>query len=663
MRIGKLAFLASAVLLLCSFTFAQTEPAQTDADKDTKAKEANEKVMQMIDQAARDGAALRLPLNRAIVYTLSGDLYWNFDEKRARELFRSVAAEIITYNQDTERERSENANNRNNFANFFDNADPRADLLPIIAKHDAQMALDMLLQTRPAKLAEAMAADAQPNNTAGGPGGGRGRGNRNGDSQAVAQEVALEQQLTLLAANEDPDKAVKLIKDMIAKGVSNSVLAPLQQLYKKDPKKAGELAAEVVKSLTGADWTANTQDLRVALNFLQLGITPTPATQTTPANSGDKPDGGAFSFTDAEDRDLANKLVAALMQPSPTRATTNMINQAMPAIQKYAPDKVIQLQQQLAASQQNTPAGGRNNQQRQTLFAANTTPEDILSQIPKMTSDADKNMAYSALGGKISQIDDDARAKKLLDQIPDDKAKANATEQYDAAKVSRSAGAGNLEDARKLIGSLTVKKTQIQKMVALATAFNDKGTDKDIEAAKSLMKDAKALVSESPDDEDELADLMEVVKGYAVVDPDMAFHLVEPIIDQFNDVVNASAVLSKYNRRNRSFKKGELVMKAAGNTSGNRGGGPGGGGFGNGGGGFGGAGAGDDLIFYRYIPQLQLLGKANLEQMSRLTDRFGRIDARTIVKLYVLQGYLRDDKKPGTTAAPTPTSSPVNTNF
>ena len=97
MRITRLAFLMSMVLLLCSFAFAQTQPAETDSDKDAKTKETNEKVVQMIDQAARDGAGLRLPLNRAIVYTLSGDLYWNFDEKRARDLFRSVAGELIAY--------------------------------------------------------------------------------------------------------------------------------------------------------------------------------------------------------------------------------------------------------------------------------------------------------------------------------------------------------------------------------------------------------------------------------------------------------------------------------------------------------------------------------------------------------------------------------------
>ena len=33
-----------------------------------------------------------------MVFAIAGDLYWRFDEKRARDLFRSVANEIVSYN-------------------------------------------------------------------------------------------------------------------------------------------------------------------------------------------------------------------------------------------------------------------------------------------------------------------------------------------------------------------------------------------------------------------------------------------------------------------------------------------------------------------------------------------------------------------------------------
>jgi len=55
--------------------------------------------------------------------------------------------------------------------------------------------------------------------------------------------------------------------------------------------------------------------------------------------------------------------------------------------------------------------------------------------------------------------------------------------------------------------------------------------------------------------------------------------------------------------------------------------------------------ASDGLLLFRYIKQMQMLGKADLNRMALLSDRFQRSDARTIVKLFVVQGFLRDDKK------------------
>ena len=152
--------------------------------------------------------------------------------------------------------------------------------------------------------------------------------------------------------------------------------------------------------------------------------------------------------------------------------------------------------------------------------------------------------------------------------------------------------------------------------------FQKKATDKDHETAVNLMKDAKTLANEYPEDQDELDDLMEIVRGYATVDANEAFRIFDPIVDQINDFVQASAILSKYNKRDRNFKKTELLMKVNGNTY-------------------------DGLMLFRYIPQIQLLGKADLNRMITLSDKFQRNDARIIVKLFVAQGFLKEEKKDG----------------
>src|SRR5437867_11652921 len=102
MRFRKLSFFMLAAVFFCTSIYSQTQPAdrgterdnkadadkKPDSEKDKKKKELEDRVQRMIDGAVADAAILRLPDNRAVVYGISGDLYWKFDEKKARELFR-----------------------------------------------------------------------------------------------------------------------------------------------------------------------------------------------------------------------------------------------------------------------------------------------------------------------------------------------------------------------------------------------------------------------------------------------------------------------------------------------------------------------------------------------------------------------------------------------
>lgn len=302
----------------------------------------------------------------------------------------------------------------------------------------------------------------------------------------------------------------------------------------------------------------------------------------------------------------------------------------MKDLEKIAPEKVQFLKQKQTEAMKNLPPELKRMQQQEKVWNPNSTPEEILAELPKL-NEFEKANAYRSLTYKIGAIEDEARAKKIIEQIPDEKTRQNAAEQFESARISRTAKDGKLDEAKKLIGNLSKKKTQIQKLVALANEFHKKGGEKDRETAVNLMKDAKALANEYPEDEDELNDLMEIVRGYATINPDEAFRIFDPIVDQINDFVQASAILSKYNKRNRNFKKGELLMRVNGYSF-------------------------DGLMLFRYINQIQLLGKADLNRMSSFSNKFQRNDARTIVKLFVAQGFLAEEKKlenPGTSSGET----------
>ncbi len=617
MRFIRFAGFLFLISLACLVGFAQTTatPSTLGAPQDPEKKaKLDTLVQQSLDEISTGATSLRLPENRSVVYALIGDMYWQYDQKRARDLFRNAGAELSTYNADIEKQQSiDTARGPQGFGGFGDLAfvgDPRYQMIPIIAKHDAGLAMQIMLQTRRQAVAEVMASTTRTNTGRGGRGGGNGF---NAGAIGASQEQALQQQIATLAADQDPDLAVKLIKDGMANGVSSGVLPLLEKLAKLDDKKAADLGADVVQRVVDSDMVASQDPMRTDINFLQY------STRLQPSSD---PSVKQFNFTDAQQKDLAEKLVTTLMAMPQSQASNNWFNQVIPLVDKIEPNRSAALKQRQSEIQTTSQTNNGRNQQRQNLFNASTTPEQILAQIPNMP-ESERDTAYAALGNKIGSLTDDVQAQKLVDQVSDENERATLQQQLDGTRATRATQAGKLEDARKQIASITDRRQQLQRYVAVAIAYAKSGTENDVNTAKSILKDAKALTSGYSDTGDDLSDLMELVRGYAVVEPEAAFKIVEPGIDLLNEYVQATAVLSKFNR-DRQFRNGELIFRMSGQ--------------GGGGGQFGGGGGGS--VLFRYVSQMQSLGKADLERANQLLDRFSRPDARMILRLYVLQGAI-----------------------
>ena len=633
MLVRKFASIAVTFLMLCAIAFGQAQPSATvDPDKAKKQKDIDDRIVAMLDQSVAETNALRLSQNRAVIYAMTGDLYWKYDSKRSRELFRNAAAELTTFNGEVEKEKRENTdigNTINTLIDYGDPTDPRTDILNIIAGRDPDLAIELMRQTRSASIAEAMAkAAATPAPVVDPSRGPQPPQTFNPETARAAQETAMEQRFNMLAAYTDPDRSVNAIKESLAKGISANVIGLLQALNKTDEKRAADMSDDVVKRVLDGDLAKN-DELNGVMSFLQY-ISRASQNQNQVQRSADGKPVKQFAFTESQSKDIANKLANAFLQTSTTPELNAALTRSLPSFEKVLPEKIVLLKQRDAQNKKNQPAAaGRGNGggigsgqgsgagiSAAKYFDPNTTAEDVLAAASKLTNELQKQMAYSALTAKISQITDDSRAKKLIDQIPDDKVRATAAEQFEANRITRLTQADKLDEARKAINALPNKKVRVQKLVALANQFQRKGDTNSIETARGIMSDAKALVNPVPDDEDDLADVMEVIRGYTNVDPDTAFRLFEPLIDPLNEVTQASATLSKYNKRDRTFKKGEMVMRPNGNFGG--------------------------LLLFRYTNQIQMLGRADLEHMSTLTDRFTRSDARAIIKLYVLQGYVKN---------------------
>src|SRR5687768_745431 len=193
---------------------------EQDAEK-ARAKLARDKrIGEMVEQAVAEVGGLKLPANRAVIYALAGDIYWRLDPERSRILFKKALSEIQAHHLETAAVKTDLPSSGIVAANS-NPIDIRSEILPVVSRRDPSLALEMLLQTRPSDVADAMARypdDGVPMTPGSAPDPGR---------TLAARERMLEDGIQQLLARSDPERSIKFIRDSLSKGLNRNVLSVL----------------------------------------------------------------------------------------------------------------------------------------------------------------------------------------------------------------------------------------------------------------------------------------------------------------------------------------------------------------------------------------------------------------------------------------------------
>lgn len=618
MRVRRFVSIFVFVLLTGVLTFAQTSPTASVSEKEKAARELEKNGFDLVDQVAGDAGSLKNWENRALIAALAGDLLWDKDKKRARELFRNSANELMqANNQPADKSKTDESM----FFGFFGDTSPRKTILQTIAKRDADLALQFLLETRPAKVQEAINAQSllksQPNQTKTASDIFSGRLQQ----AQVQQEIALEQSFATRAAEQDPKKAAQLLRDSLAKGVSFEVFGLLEKINKKDAELAQKLIGEVVAKLLEMDFSKDDSARSVALNFLMTYGNP-PKNQSPPANATtanaaalkDEPKAAPLKVDAKLLKDTANKLADYMLQANGYEAFF-IYSQMMPTMEKFAPERIVQLKQKQSEVRKQMPP---EMLAMQDSFGAmdkkDTPPEKMISDAAKMPAFA-RGRTYNQAIDKMIASGDAEKARSLLLSTPDGKERDSALAYLDSKLAGNAMEKGNLDEAQKIVGQIGSDKEKVEQLVNLAVKFHQKNTKEGHDAALKIMEDARRLVNEFAENKDEVAGVIKLAAGYAVIEPDRAFPLLSPLIEQANDVIGANALLAKYNKREQAFRQGEMLMASSG---------------------FGGA------NFARYGKELKMLAQTDYGRTKGLIDQFRRDDARVLLKMLLAQSILSD---------------------
>lgn len=604
MRLYRLAFLLVWILIFSAFAAsAQTSPTEPQSEKDKAAQELEKEVLKLAQQAVTEANGLKLWQNRALVYALAGDVLWKTDQKKARSLFRDASNELVLGIQvpkDKQKSYYEDYD-------WWQDNSPRKAVLLLVAAYDADLALEMLLETRPPNLQASIDAYNTPqalttqNKTQ------VQIMNEQKNKFKAQQEIQLEQQFAVKAAEQDPKKAAKLLRDSLAKGFSQSIADLLAKINEKDEKLGGELLAEVLEKLNDTDFKQKDDAMNLGSYFLRQSF----SSETMKAQNP------KFKPLKIEARDLkmlAGKLADYLLVQTTIDKLWNF-PQMLSIIEKYAPEKAALLKQREAEVKKLLPEYMRSWQESEKLVNdPNTTAEKLIEESEKYAA-YEKFRLYSAAVDRSVAAGTSDKIRQTLQNLPDSKQRNDALDYLDSKISDKAIKDDKLGEVQQLVAKSGSESAKIKLLVNLAVGYQKKNTEESRKTANDLMTEARKLVGDIPESKEEVANILKIAAGYAEIEPDKSFPLLSPLMDMTNDMLTAYALLSKYNKSENMFRQGEMIFTQSL--------------------GFGGA-------YLQYGKELKLLATADFGKTKNLIDNLRRDDVKVLMKIMLAEAVIKE---------------------
>ncbi|HVF67475.1 MAG TPA: hypothetical protein VM914_07420 [Pyrinomonadaceae bacterium] len=580
--------LTLSVLLLAHAAAAQAPQAakQSDEEKAKARKELERKALALLDETLQGTQALKLAENRAALRAQAADLLWTRDEKRARSLYREAAADIAAAqsNSDSTGERG------------WMLANLRMQVLYAAASRDPQFALELMRESRPQS-----EAGASPSSY--------------GDPD---QELRLEQALVAMTVESDPKAALRLAEESLSKGVTFGALSSLDGLRAKDPETATRFAGEIVAKLKGEEnLAARLEATMVAVSLLRNVLLPQSSDvysfgpPSPRGRSAEKPK--PLVMDDGVVRDLIEVVAgvaSATTAPGGSYGLLMQLRPMMSEIEKRAPARAAQFRRRLAEVEKDVDPRVRAWEQYESVRSK--SPDAILEEAAKAPEEIRRSLV-SAAAAKLVQSGDVERARQIVGEQIRGQERDEMLAFIDRTELARAIQKGDTDAAKAVASRVKSKERRAAALAELAVAFAAKD---DRKSAALLLEEARALVERQPESEKGVEALLEVARGYALVEPSKTFELIDPLIDQANDMLTAAALLNKFGAGGGLFRKGEMILTPTLEAAG----GP----------------------YARFVKALSELARVDFDRTKTTADRFNRDEARLAARLVVARSVLSD---------------------
>ena len=491
-------------------------------------------------------AEIKSPITRIKAQLQAAQLIWSFDEKRASKYFADATTGFKEYlvSLDTNSEK---------FVQQFQYlTELRFQIIQILTERDPDAALSFVYSSK---------LPANPYED-----------RRSGPTQESLLELSIANQI----ARDDPNRALQIARQNLKTHYSTNLLSTVGVLRQKNPDLAAQLASEIASKLVNDKLLSKPEAASVTINLLGFARARfvrgslTNAASTTPVTP---------ILSDSQYRELLQKAITEALSysrpasgssQSPERdAALNLLyglRQLGPELDSVSGGGLAAVQKKLAEINPEAASGEQYGN-----IVGNNPVDAALETIEKTPRDQ-REQLYLQLAGREANNGDTARARQIINEhVTNPYQRRQALANIDQQETYRALSKGKVEDALRIIGNL---RTARERAVHVAQIANEIGPGQKRVAAMALLEQAKSLLGSSlqAQDQDQMYALIEIARAFGKYDTKRSFEILDPLIDQFNDLCAAARTLDGfgpeyYEDEELSWQNGNGVAQAAARLS------------------------------------------------------------------------------------------------
>ncbi len=367
------------------------------------------------------------------------------------------------------------------------------------------------------------------------------------------QESNLEMAVAGKIASKDPQRTLQLARKTLKQGYSSGLIQTVYELRAHDPRLASQLLNEIFDKLRGETIIKNTEAAQLATNLVSSALLVVDSSASVAGNGNGTANGASANLhllPDDKRKELLNKLLEEVMTLSPgnpaafgqTPAAFSLLN----TLRSMGPalDEIAGGSSAAVAKKFSDLTGGISNFIPAPAEFTGTI-EESLESIQKAPPETREQLYLNLVSRQISSGEPE-RARQLIDDhIKNPYQRREWLNQIEQQKITQAINGGKPEEALRIIGNRSALRERANYLIQLVSNL---GKGQKRATALNLLEQARALLPVSPQaqDAEQMRALLEIARAFSHYDSKRAFEILEPLVDQFNELCAAAHTLNGF---------------------------------------------------------------------------------------------------------------------